>query len=192
MREHARVRAADLRYHLFDRSVHPELYEVLRRAELEEKAYRAVLSITGQSHVISVRSGGETVTEILAPPEVSLPRIGLRSSVQLGRTSREEVTRMDGPIHYRTAFRVETFPPAAYRDMQQVLLSAEAFQRIKLFFDTGETPAPGVPLDPSRDFTPFALIDFRHKPRRLDVLSVHASPADLTIVTVDSRFEIVA
>src|SRR5688500_18437977 len=105
-RNYARTRAADLRYHLFDRSVHPELFDVLRRAEIGEADYRATLVITGQSHVVSMRVGAETVTEVIAPPGVPLPRAGLRSSIQLTRGARDEVTRVEGAIHYRGSFRV--------------------------------------------------------------------------------------
>ncbi|MGH7298224.1 MAG: hypothetical protein ACRELB_25015, partial [Polyangiaceae bacterium] len=68
LRNHARTCVAELRYHLFERSIHPELVTVVRRAFVREAAYHAAIAITGQSHLIAVRGDGETLTEVVAPP----------------------------------------------------------------------------------------------------------------------------
>src|SRR3954471_20910908 len=132
---HSRVKAADLRFHLFERSIHPELFEVLRRAEIEEAGYFASLVISGQSHVLTVRSGGETLTEVVARADASLPRIGARSAVQLGRCGREEVRRAEGAIKYAASVRVEKYVPAEYRRLTTHILAANPFERLKAFFD---------------------------------------------------------
>jgi hypothetical protein len=185
---YARTRASDLRFHLYERSIHPELFEVLRRAEVIEGAYRAVLQITGQSHILTVRTEGETITEVLAPPEAPLPRAGIRSSVQLARHARDEVVRTGGALHYRGSFRVETYAPAEFRERAARILASDSFERIKVFFDDEPFDRRGAESG-SAELAPFALMDFRHKGRRLDVVSVHAYPHELTIVQVETRVE---
>lgn len=191
-RNHARTRAGDLRFHVFERSIHPELFEVLRRAEIQEQAYRATLAITGQSHVLLVRAGDETLSEVLAPPEAPLPRHGLCSSIQISRASRDEVTRVEGALHYRGIYRVESYTPAEYRDVVGRLLENDPFERIKVFFDGGPETRPRGEFEGSGGATeaPFALIDFRRRARRLDVLSVHAYPHELAIVNVETRIDV--
>jgi hypothetical protein len=183
-RNHARTRAGDLRFHLFERSIHPELFAALRRADVHEPAYRATLAITGQSHVIAARAGEETLVEVLAPPEAPLPRRGLRSSIQISRASRDEVTREDGALRYRGAYRVESYTPAEYRAAAARLLAIDPFERIKAFFDDDDARAASGASD-----APFALIDFRPGARRLEILSVHAYPHELAIVYVETRFD---
>jgi hypothetical protein len=188
--KYARVKAADLRFHLFERSIHPELFEVLRRAEIEEAGYFATLVISGQSHVLSVRSGGETIAEVVARADASLPRIGARSAVQLGRCGREEVRRAEGPIKYAASVRVEKYVPAEYRRLTGHILAANPFERLKVFFDDEAAGGVRAVDDAGVEEIPFALMDFRHSPRKLEVASVHACPHELTIVHVETRVEV--
>ena len=186
--KNTRTRAADLRFHLYERSVHPELLEVIRRAEVNGQAFRAMLAITGQSHVLAVRAGGETLTEVVAPPDALLPRAGIRSFVELGRTPHSVVTRSDGSIRYRGVFRVETYRPAEYREIAGRILASGSFERIQAFFDEESQPAPQASV--GCDCIPFALIEFSHRARRLEALSVHAYPYELTIVHVETRIDV--
>lgn len=178
---HARVKSQDLRFHLFERSIHPELFQALRRVDIDEGGYRAALVISGQSHVIAVRAAGETVTEVVAPADLCLPRIGVKAAVQLGRAAREEVRRDEGRIRYSAALRVETHAPAAYREAAARLLAEDRLERIKAFFDddcdarAGKSAAQG-------DLLPFALIDYRRGPTGLVVSWAHACPHELAIV----------
>jgi hypothetical protein len=186
-RPYARTRPADLRFHVYDRSVHPELYTALRRADIVEPAYRAVVAITGQSHLVAARAGRETITEVLAPPDAVLPRLGVRSSMQISRASQDEVTRVEGALHYHGAYRVEAYTPAEMRDVVAALLERDRFERLKMFFD--EDAAADPALD-AAGFAPFTLIDFHRRPRRLDVKSIHAYPHELQIVYVETRIDV--
>jgi hypothetical protein len=180
---HARVKAADLRLHLFERSVHPELFQILRCIDLIQRGWRASLVISGQSHVLSVRAGTETLTEIVSPAGVSLPRIGLKQAVQLGREASAEVRREGGLIQYAASVRAQTIPPAEYAQAIARILAEDTQDRIKAFFD--DESRPGA----ADHALPFALMDFRHGPRRLDVTSVHACPRELTIVRIETRMQ---
>lgn len=191
---HARVKAQDLRFHLLERSVHPELFDVLRRADLSGEGWRASLAITGQSHVVAVRAGRETVTEVVAPAGAGLPRISTRASVPLGRILCEEVRREEGAIRWGSRVRVERHAPAEFRDRAARLLAGQSLDRLKAFFDEDlgfTTNAAGAARAP--EMVPFALMDFRHDPRgRLEVVSVHACPQELVMVEVETRVEVAA
>jgi hypothetical protein len=187
----ARVKAHDLRFHLFERSVHPELFTALRRADVAATGYHASIVISGQSHIVSVRAGSETVTEVVAPSDASLPRIAARALVPLGRLAREEVRKDDGAVRYASLVRVERHAPAAYKDLAARLLARGGLDRIKAFFDDDlgfTTNAAGASRGP--EVTPFALIDWRRARGAIEVTSVHACPHELTIVEVESRFEV--
>ncbi len=156
---------------------------MVRRAEAAGRGWRATLQITGQSHAIAVRAGGETLTQVLAPPGAPLPRCGLRASIQIARHGRDEILRVEGALHYRASFRAEMFAPADFRERAAALLSGDSMDRIKAFFDDDESGKPP-------ELAAFALIDFRSRPRRLDVVAVHAYPHELAIVRVDARFDV--
>lgn len=176
---HARVKAADLRLHVFDRSIHPELYDVVRRVELRGEHWSADLVITSQGHVIAFRAGGETLTEVFAPAGAALPRIGARASVAIRRDAGEELRRDEGAIRYAASLRVATHPPAEYRRAAGALIQDDPMERIKVFFD----------LAGEDDLTPFALMDFRRWPSGITVASVHACPAELAIIQIETRIE---
>jgi hypothetical protein len=189
----SRVKAQDLRFHLLERSVHPELFATLRRADVGGPGWSASLVISGQSHIVAVRTERETVTEVVAPSNASLPRVGVRALVPLGRLVREEVLREEGRVRYASVVRVERHAPAAYRDLATRLLARNLLDRRKAFFgdDKGFTSSAACAArDP--EGTPFALMDWRCEARGwLEVSSVHACPHELTIVEVESRFEMV-
>lgn len=188
MRQNTRPYVSSLCFHLYERSIHPELFTVVRRAEVNEPAYRATLWITGHSHALSLRADGETLTEILAPPCAPLPRLGLKSTVDLGRIPRDEVVRTGGGIRYRASVRLESYSAQGYREAQAELLEGrhDGPHRLKCFFPDpdaqGDAPSPSV--------TPFSLIDYRARPRRLEVTSVHACPEEHAVLVVESRFEL--
>ncbi len=185
MQQNTRPHVSSLCFHLYERSIHPELFTVVRRAEVTEPAYRATLWITGHSHALALRADGETLTEILAPPGAPLPRLGLKSTIDLGRVPRDDVVRLGGGIRYRASVRLESYSAQGYREAQAELLEGrhDGPQRLKGFFPDPETPGDGA-------FTPFALVDYRVRPRRLEVTSVHACPEEHAILVVDSRFEV--
>jgi len=190
----ARVKAQDLRLQLFERSVHPELFTALRRADLSGAGWRASLVISGQSHVVAVRAGKETVTEVMAPRDAALPRLGAHAHIPLGRISSEGIRRDDGRIRYASEVRVERLDAAAYRERTARLLARNGLDRLKAFFDDDlgfTTGAHGSARAP--ELVPFALIDWHAGDAgRLDVASVHACPHELTVVEVESRFEVEA
>ncbi len=181
------MKSADLRLHLFERSVHPELFDTLRRIDLEERGVRASLVISGQSHVLTVRSGGETLTEVVAPVGLALPRMGVHSVVQLGRGARDEVRRESGAVRYAASILVESYAPAEYAQMTSRLLARDSFERLKAFFEPAAGGGPGAG---AAETTPFALMDFARTAAGLEVLSVHACPHELTIVRVESRIAV--
>lgn len=88
--------------------------------------------------------------------------------------------RVEGGLHYRGTFRVETYAPSEYRDAATRILARDPFERIKAFFDD----------DGASDIPPFALFDYRRRPRCLDALCVHAYPHERTIVFVETRVDV--
>lgn len=184
MNNHARVKAADLKLWLFERSVHPELFDAIRRVDLERSGWRASLVISGQSHVIAVRSGGETLTEVVAASGAALPRIGARTTVQLGRERADRVVRReDGAIRYSARVSVARLGAAEYREVVDRLIAEKRLERLQAFFDDDPPLSGDTPL-------PFALMDFHPGARRLDVASVHACPRELAIVRVETEVEV--
>lgn len=181
----ARVLAKDLRFHLFERSVHPELFDVLRRAEVRGPGWVADIVISGQSHVVALRTRRETVTQVVAPADACLPRIAEKATVPLGRAAYEELRRDEGAIRYAATVRVDRHTPAEYRRETARLLSANVLDRLKVFFDE-----EGGASTRSLEMTPFALVDFRRVGAGLEVVTVHACPHEGVVVRVDTRFHV--
>ena len=65
--------AHELVFHLFGRSVHPELLDVRAEAEIWHEGYSASLQLCDSGHVVSLRVRGETVTEVTSARRHPLP-----------------------------------------------------------------------------------------------------------------------
>ena len=73
-----RPRVADLEFRLYDRPLHPELFEVLASRRVERDGYRLAVHITPTGHVLDCVHGSARLTEATATADQDLPRTGRR------------------------------------------------------------------------------------------------------------------
>ena len=138
-----RPAASEFAFRLFDRALHPELFPKAATARVERRRYAAALSLGEDGHLIEVRAGGATLTELLAPAEFVLPSGGRRVGRGLRGAGLEEVRFDDlpgGPLLYRAGHQAET-PAAAVFEHVTAELLADAAATAALAGD-GERP-PG-------------------------------------------------
>ncbi len=60
----ARPDVANLVFHLFGRSVHPELFTVYAKAELRHQNYAAIIRICDAGHILSFRHKEQVLSEV--------------------------------------------------------------------------------------------------------------------------------
>ncbi len=107
-----RPRVADLVFRLYDRPLHPELFEAVAARRVEKNGVRVTVRITPTGHVLEWTDGKVTLTELTAAGEPDLPERGRRLAHRLGggRGGRCEL----GGVRYQVSSQVEILPPEQF------------------------------------------------------------------------------
>ena len=173
------LRVSKLRFLLYDRPLHPELFDIYDDHHIAKRAYEAHIWVTGCTHVISFYRDKAALSEVVATDEMELPKRGLLLEMPFRGEKDHEHKITDG-IRYMMNFQVETMSQAVYTKTHHDL--ARQGRRRGLF-----VPFPKWMFD---SLTPFTYIDYNAKPNELHVFTFHAFPRDLTVIKIQSIFEL--
>jgi hypothetical protein len=172
-------RLATLRFLLYERPLHPELFDIHHDHRIVKPSYEAQIWVTGCAHVIGFFRGRESLVEVLAGPDAQLPQRGRLLDIPL-RGERDHERKRSGAIGYMMGFQVETMSPDVYSKTHHDL--ARLGSRRGLFVP--------FPMWMSRSLIPFTYVDYDAKPNGLHVFAFHAFPDDLTVIKTQSIFEL--
>ena len=173
-------RVAPLRYFLYDRPLHPELFEIYTDHQIARRGYEAQIWVTGCTHVIGFFRGDQTIVEVIADGSAMLPRRGCVMELPFRGERAFERKRMDG-INYMMNFQVEVMSEMVYSRTHHDLARLGAKRGLFVPFPTWMNRPP---------LTPFTFIDFADKPNELHIFAFHAFPDDLTVIKTQSIFEL--
>ena len=173
-------KVSSLRFYLYDRPLHPELFDLYHDHHVVKKDYEAQIWVTGCTHVIGVFREGECLIEATAHAETELPQRGLLMDMPFRGERDHDCTYGEG-IKYMMNFQVETMSPMVYSRTHKDLARAGMQRGLFVPFPMWMTRAP---------LTPFTYIDYDAKPDQLHVFTFHAFPEDLTVVKTQSIFEL--
>ena len=171
-----------LRFLLYDRALHPELFDIHHDHRIVKGGYEAQIWVTGCTHVIGFYRDEVSLVEVAADRDTELPQRGLLLDMPFRGERDHERRRADG-INYLMSFQVEPMTPDVYVQTHHDLAKQGAKRGLFVPFPMWMTAgAPGL--------TPFTYIDYQAKPNQLHVFAFHAFPADLTVVKTQSIFEL--
>lgn len=173
-------RVTDLKFVLYRRPLHPELFHIHQSRHLERFAYQADIWVMGLSHVVSVQSAGRCVTEVTADDIEVLPQNGMVTSFQF-RGERDHAETFDDGMHYILSTQVERMSQNLFHASHRDLLNYASTRGMLIRFDDW---AEGGAL------VPFTFVDFEARDKELHVQSFHAFPADFTILKTQSIIEV--
>ena len=169
---------SDLVFHLFGRSVHPELFDVRSEATITVETYRATVSLCDAGHLVSFRCGSRTVTEVLSTNGHELPE-QKRLYGRKVRGSRNESRVFEGGLRYQTCYQLEELDAEVFGRTHEELafdcLKAELFYRFP----------PGNRLAPSA----LSLVRFDARNDGLLLHVFHTFPECRAVVRTQSLFE---
>ena len=169
-----------LAFLLYDRGLHPELFDIYRSQRVEKDQYDARIWVTGVSHVIGFFRGDAAVTELIADTAASLPTRGRLAAIGLRGEKEHEYAHPRG-IRYLANFEVERLKPRVYERAHQDLVEQAEQQGVFVAF----------PQWAEGGLAPFVHISYEAKPAELHVFAYHAFPAELTLVKTQSIFELI-
>jgi hypothetical protein len=168
-----------LRFFLYDRPLHPELFEIYHDHHIVKTGYEAQLWVTGCTHVIGFYRGRSSLVEVTADADNILPQRGQLLELPF-RGERDHERKRAEDINYMMSFQVESMSPAVYTRTHHDLARLGAQRGLFVPF----------PMWRSHALTPFTFIDYDAKPNGLHVFTFHAFPSELTIVKTQSIFEL--
>ena len=115
-----RPKITDLKFHLFARSIHPELFHACVSREVERANYRLQINITTAGHLITFEHSGMVLTEVSASAHHPLPKQRLLISEPIEKPVSRSVTFRD-VIEYESQFEFEAVNPKTFLAVQQQL-----------------------------------------------------------------------
>lgn len=168
---------------LFERPLHPELFDIYREIRICKPSWDAQIWITGRTHVVAFSSCDDTLTEVLAGDEIPLPKRGLVLSIPFtGEKSHER--RPNGGIGYMMNLQVEEMSARVYgRTHRELIRKGEAGGVLVTYpkWTTG---------NPKNSMTPFSYVTCDSRPNGLHIMTFHAYPDATTIIKTQSIFEL--
>lgn len=168
-----------LRFFLYERPLHPELFEIYDDVRIFKPGYEAQIWVTGCTHVISFFRDDQTLAEVVASIDNPLPSRSQVLSLPFRGEKSHEQKRLDG-INYMMNMQAEIMSPRVYHKTHHEL--ARQGTRHGLFVP--------FPMWMNNSLTPFTYINYEAKPNELHILAFHAFPEALTIIKTQSIFEL--
>ena len=168
----------ELSFSLYQRPLHPELFNIYAKRHLRTQKYETLLWATGCSHVVTVFARDACLTELIAVPDQLLPKKGLIERFQF-RGQRNHKCTLNRAMSYMTDFQVEKMSANLYR---QSFSDLERFAHNRGVFVKFPTLAV-------EGLEPFSYIDFEARKDELHVHTFHGYPEQITIIKTQSLFD---
>lgn len=171
------VAIEELSFSLFQRPLHPELFNIYASRRLKSDKYEALIWVTGCTHVVSVFAGDVTLAEVISTPTQMLPERGLIERFQFHGPRSHKCT-LSKNVSYMTDFQVERLSANLYR---QSFTDLERFGRDRGVF----VRFPELEID---GLQPFCYVDFEARKTELHIHTFAAYPDQIAIVKTQSLF----
>ena len=172
------VAVEELTFSLFQRPLHPELFQIYAKRRLKTTKYEADIWVTGCTHVVTVYTEGMFLSEVISSPGQMLPQQGLIERFQF-RGPRSHKCTLSRGVSYMTDFQVEKMSPNLYR---QSHLDLEHFARNRGVF----VKFPKLKIG---GLQPFCYIDFEARRSELHIHTFAAYPDQVTMIKTQSLFD---
>jgi len=172
------IAVRNLAFSLYQRPLHPELFNIFRKRQIKTDRYETIIWLTGCSHVVSVFMNDICLTELINVQNQMLPKRGLIERFGLQSRKNHKCT-LSRHLSYMTEFQVEKMSAGLYRQSHSDL---ERFARNRGVF----VAFPAVSVG---GLEPFSYVDFEARQKELHIHAFHAYPDKITIVKTQSLFE---
>ncbi|MBN1436017.1 MAG: DUF2617 family protein [Sedimentisphaerales bacterium] len=173
------VLLSELMFRLFDRPVHPELFDIYNSRRFFQGDYEAMLWITGCSHVISVFAHGQCLTELVCPSNQLLPQRGLVDHFDF-RGEKNHQRKLIGGMDYFFSSQVEPVSDNLYRKVHDDLKKMGK-KRGMLVSHSQWT---------KDDLTALSYVDYEARVEELHVHVFHLLPEQGVILKTQSLFSL--
>lgn len=173
-----RPSAFELAFRLYERAIHPELFDVFATSQFAGRNWAASVRISTAGHIVEFRDASQVVTEVTGPVGLSLPDRGLSVGHRLGG-SKDWSFNLAGGLKADFSAHVEAVDPEVFRSLDQELC-IDAHDATLVFRFPG-----GHRLQPS----PLSVVQVETLPRGLLIHAFHTFPENCAVLRTQSLFE---
>lgn len=175
----ARPDVSSLVFHVYGRSVHPELFRIHAERRYDLDRFSAILRLCDAGHQIELRHNGQTLTEIAADGEQEFPKHRRLLDRKL-RGFRDDGFRLESGLKYQVSYQLERVDPEVFANLHEELINDCPRADLAYRFP----PANRLAAEP------ISLIRADLSPRSFLVHAYHTFPESLAIVKSQSLFEV--
>jgi hypothetical protein len=174
-----RPSVSDLMLHLFERPLHPELFEVCREESISQPGYNARIRICDSGHLVTFQTDKAIVTEVVTRRGQPLPERHERLHRAL-KGCRDESIELQNLLNYHVSFQVEKLAPEVFLTLHEELLLDCQHAPIAHSFGSANRLAPAALSFVQTDVWAHSLL----------IHAFHTFPEDCAIVKTQSLFEL--
>ena len=174
----ARPDVSELVFHVYNRTVHPELFRIVKQNEIHLHHLRATVRICEAGHVICVEHGNDFVTEVSATAAHSLPRTK-RCLARRLRGQRDASFELASGLKYHMSFHVERLDPDVFLNFHEELSLDCDKANVAHRFPSSSRLSPSALSLVQTDITASSLL----------VHTFHTFPENCAVVKTQSLFE---
>jgi hypothetical protein len=173
--------AFELAFRLYDRAIHPELFDIRASQRLEGSGWKAQLNICAGGHVIALRTTDGVATELAIPARLHTPDRGLAAGHKLG-SSKDWTLSLACGVRAHFSAHVDAVDAIAFRNIEQELTLDARKAALSYRFPGAGRLQPG----------PLSVI--RAEPLAHGVMfhSFHTFPENSAILRTQSLYELPA
>ncbi|MCS6863719.1 MAG: DUF2617 family protein [Gemmataceae bacterium] len=172
-----RPRVAEVVFRVYDRPLHPELFDVVATRRVERDNYRLVVRLTRTGHTLSWTSGTTHIEEVTATLDQHLPEAGIRLTHRFDsrRRARCDFTT----TKYQIESQVEVLQPEPFVHFHAELVADG--ERKGLIYHCKTANRIGL--------SPLGLVIVEALPRCWSVTAFHTFPDELAVLKTQSLIE---
>ena len=116
-----RPSVSDLVFHLFDRPLHPELFDIHAIQAVQRPDYQLTIRITRTGHALTWENSRGHLTELAAVADAPLPAHGSLLKRKMRGEYTTAISLVPG-LRYQSSFQVETLPEEIFQHVHDEIL----------------------------------------------------------------------
>lgn len=167
-----------LMFRLYDRALHPELFEILAQRKVTHNGQRLTVRMTPMGHVLEWTDGIITLSEVIATDEQLLPTHGRQLAYRFQGESQGGWNHPLG-IRYSVAMQLERMTPEVFAHEHDELL-ADGYNR-GLLVHYRHNVRVGL--------NPLGFVSIEVLPTGLNITTFHTFPDEFAFVKTQSLIE---
>ncbi|MFN0196928.1 MAG: DUF2617 family protein [Planctomycetaceae bacterium] len=175
----ARSSVSDLVFHVYRRSVHPELFKTYVTSHLSTSKWNAELRIGDVGHLVSFRMGDQILTEMTATERTPLPH-HYHCLERRVRGQRNETLEIIPGLRYQVSFQVEQLEQDVFLHVHEEMLTDARKAQLAFHFPPAHRFLPGA----------VSLVNASPVFGGLLVHTFHTFPDSCAVVKTQSLYEV--